>query len=75
MKKNTNQKILNPYYFSDRAPKVGFNIIFDSQIIDPSFSKINLKPKCPKLGIETTYIKKILEEMTTYYARLKNRYK
>ena len=66
------KKMTNPYYFSDRALRVGFNITLGSHQINHSNSKIIIKPNYPEFGIEFGHINKILKEMAFVYARLTN---
>ena len=67
--------MLNPYYFTDRALKVGFKFNLDSHHINHAISKLTILPNYSGFGIETIYINKILKEMATFYARLINQYK
>ena len=67
--------MLNPYYFTNRALKMGFEINLDSHHINHANSKLTILPNYSGFGIETIYINKILKEMATIYARLTNQYK
>ena len=69
--KETAKKI-NPYYFIDENLRIGFKIYLESQIIKYANSLLYIEPNFPDIGIETRYINKILKEMATIYARLKN---
>ena len=67
--------MLNPYYFTDNALRVGFNIKLESHHINHANSKLTINPNYPEFGNETRYINKITKEMATIYARLINQYK
>ena len=75
IKKELAEKMLNPYYFADRALKVGFKINLDNHHINIANSKLTILPNSSGFGIETLYFNKILKEMATVYARLGNQYK
>ena len=75
LNKELANKMLNPYYFTDNALKVGFNIKLESHNINHANSKLTVTPNYLEFGIETRYINKILKEMATIYARLINQYK
>ena len=66
--------MLNPYYFTDRAVQVGFEINLDSHHINLANSKLTIMPKFPEFGIEIRYINKIMKELAMIYARLINQY-
>ena len=55
--------------------KTGFKINLESHNINHAISLSNIVPNFPEIGIKTRYIKKILKEMATIYARLINQYK
>ena len=55
--------MLNPYYFTDRALRVGFNINLDSHHINDANSKLTITPNYPDFGIEVRYINKFLKEL------------
>ena len=71
--------MLNPYYFTDRALRVGFKIKLDTHHINHANSKLTINPNYPEFGIETRYdnidMNKITKEMAIIYARLINQYK
>ena len=67
--------MLNPYYFTDNALRVGFNIKLDSHHINHANSKSTISPNYPEFGIEVRYINKIIKELSVIYARLINQYK
>ena len=67
--------MLNPYYFTDRALKFGFNFTLESHHINHANSKLIVKPNYPEFGIEVRYFNKIVEELSVIYARLINQYK
>ena len=69
------KRMLNPYYFTDRALKVGFKINLDSHQINQANSKLTTTPNYPEFGIEVRYINKIMKELSVTYARLINHYK
>ena len=58
-----------------KTKKIGFKIFVESHNINHSNSLLNNNPNFPDIGTETRYINKILKEMATYYARLRNQYK
>ena len=60
--------MISPYFFTDRALRVGFIISLSSH------SELTFTPVHAKFGIETRYIYKILTEMATFHARLINQY-
>ena len=75
LKKELARKMINPYYFTDRALQVGFKINLDSHNLHHANSKFTIIPNYPEFGIEVRYINKILKELTVIYARLINQYK
>ena len=52
LNKELANRMLNPYYFTDRAIKVGFNIKLDSHQINPANSKLTINLNNPEFGIE-----------------------
>ena len=64
----------NPYYFSNENIQIGFKIILDSQNLNHANSILSIIPFYPYFVFETRYIKKILSELATIYARLINHY-
>ena len=54
--KELSLKMINPFYFSDRASQFGFNITLDSHHITHSKLKTTNQPYCTELQIETIYI-------------------
>ena len=64
------KKMINPYYFTDRALRVGFNINLDSHHINHTNSKLTIIPNYPEFGLEIHYINKIKKELSVIYARL-----
>ena len=68
-------RMINPYYFTDRALQVGFKINLDSHHINHAISKITILPNYPEFGIEVRYIDKIIKQLAVIYARLINQYK
>ena len=75
LNKELANRMLSPYYFTDNALQVGFNVKLDSHHINHANSKLTISPNYPEFGIEPRYINKILKEMATIYARLINQYK
>ena len=69
------KKMINPYYFTNRALQVAFKINLDSHHINHANSKLTITPNFPEFGIELRYISKIMKELAMIYARLKNQYK
>ena len=67
--------MLNPYYFTDRNLKVGFEINLDSHHINHANSKLTIITNYLEFGIEVRYINKIMKELSVIYARLLNQYK
>ena len=61
-----------PYNFSDENLKIGFKIFLESLNINHAKSLLNFEPIFPDIGIQRRYLNKILREMATIYARLKN---
>ena len=68
-------KMINPFYFTDRALGVGFNITRESHHINDVKSKLFVKPNYPEFGIEVRYIKKTMKELSVIFARLISQYK
>ena len=62
--------MINPYYFTDRALRVGFKIALESHPINHANSKKVIKPNYTKFGTEVRYNKKIIGELSVIYARL-----
>ena len=75
LNKELAKKMINPYYFTDRALKVGFKINLDSRNLHHANSELTIIPNYPEFGIEVRYINKILKELAVIYARLINQYK
>ena len=48
--------MINPYYFTNRNLKVGFNITLKSHHINHANSNLIVKPNYPEFGIEVRYI-------------------
>ena len=67
LKKETARKKISPYYFIDRALQVEFNITLDGHHINHASSKLTINPNYSQ--IEIRYVKEMLEEMTTVYAK------
>ena len=74
LNKELAKKMINPYYFTDRALRVGFNFTLEGQHIIHANSKLIIKPNCPEFGIEVCYIKKIIKELSVIFARLINQF-
>ena len=75
LNKELARKMINPYYFTDRALQVGFKINLDSHNLHHANSKLTIIPNYPEFGIEFRYINKIMKESAVIYARLKNQNK
>ena len=52
LNKELARKMKNPYCFTDRNLKVGFNIILESHQINHANSKLIIKPNYPEVGVE-----------------------
>ena len=65
----------NPYCFTDRNMKLGFEIDLDSHHINHANGKLTITPNFPEFGIEVPYIDKIMKELSLIYARLINQFK
>ena len=68
------KKMINPYYFIDETLKLGFKNILDSYNVNHANSLLTIELNFPDIGIETRYITKILNEMTTICARSIDQY-
>ena len=66
--------MLNPYYLTDRAFKVGFKMNLDSHHINHANSKLTILPNYLGFGIETICNNKIQKEMAHINARIINQY-
>ena len=64
--------MINPYYFTDRNLRVGFNINLGSHHIIHANSKLSITPNYPEFGIEVRFINKIIKELSVTYARIIN---
>ena len=67
--------MLNPYYFTDRNLKVGFNNTLESHHNNHANFKLNVKPNYPEFGIEFRYVNKIMKKFSVTYARIIIQYK
>ena len=56
----------NPYYFTDRALRGGFNITLESHHISQANSKLNIKTNYPEFGIEARYFNKVIKDLSVY---------
>ena len=54
--------MIDPYYFTDRALRVGFEITLESRLNIHTNSKLNIKVNYPEFGVEVCYISKIIKE-------------
>ena len=70
LNKELAEKMINPYYFTDRAVKVGFNITLEGHYINHANSEIIITPNYSEFGIQIRYINKIVKELSVIYARL-----
>ena len=75
IEKELAKKMINPYYFIDRIIKIGFNINLESHNNNHAASILTSAPNFPEFGIDSQYIFRIMKEMATIYARLKNQHK
>ena len=50
--------MINPFYFTDKALRVGFKINIDNHHINHANSKLTITPNHPEFDIEFRYIKK-----------------
>ena len=75
LNKELANKMINPYYITDRALQIGFKINLDSHNLHHANSKLTIIPNYTEFGIEVRYINKILKELAVIYARLINQYK
>ena len=75
LKTDLAKKMPQSYYLTDKALRVGFDIILGSHHINHSNSKLTTKPNISEIEIETIYVIKIVREMVKKYARLINHYK
>ena len=55
------RRMLNPYYFTDRALQVGFKIILRSHNLHHTISEITITPNHPEFGTENRYIIEIIK--------------
>ena len=69
------KKMINPYFFIDENLKIDFKIHLESHNINHANCLLKTIPTFPDIGIETSFINKVLKEMATIYAGLKNQYK
>ena len=69
------KKMINPYILTDRNLEVGFNFTLESQHINHANSELIIKPNFPEFGIESSYIIKIIKNLSVIYARLINQNK
>ena len=67
--------MINPYYFTDRALRVGFKINLDCHHINNASYKLTFIPNYPEFGIEVRIKIKIRKELSVIYARLSFQYK
>ena len=75
LNKELSEKMLKPYYFTDRNLKVGFNITLESHLFNHAKSRKIVTPNYPEFRIEIRYINIIIKEISIIYARLINQYK
>ena len=73
--KELTSRMINPYYFTDRALRVGFKITLRSHHNNHANSKLTTAPNYPEFGIEVRYINKIMKELSIIHARLINQYR
>ena len=75
LNKELTKKMINPYYFTDRALRVGFIITLENHHINHAISKLIIKPNYFEFGIEVRYIDKTKKELCVIYANLIHQYK
>ena len=75
MNKELAGKMINLFYFADRALQIRFNINLGSHNINHANSVLTIEPHSPVFGIELRYFSKILKEMAIIFSRLKNQNK
>ena len=75
MNKELAEKMLNPYYITDRSLQVRFNINLDSHQISHANPIITFKTTYSETGIEILYFNEILRQMAAIYAGLINQQK
>ena len=75
LNKELAKKMINPFFFTDRALQIGFKNILDSHNLHHANSKLTIIPNYPEFGIEVRFINKSLKELAVIYARLINQYK
>ena len=63
LNKELARKVINPYYFTDGALRVGFKNNLDSHYLHHTNSKITITPNHPEFGIEFRYIIKIMKKL------------
>ena len=66
LKKGLAKKMINPYYFTNRALRVGFNKALYRHHINHANSELNIKQNFPEFGIETRYDKKITRKWLVF---------
>ena len=74
LNKELAKKIINPYYFTDRNTKIGFEIDLDSHHINHANSKLTVTPNFAEFGIEFRFINKNIKELSVIYGKLINQY-
>ena len=67
--------MINLLYFIDEKLKIGFKVNLESHNINHAKSLLKFVPNFLDIGNETRYNNKVLKEMATIYASLKNHYK
>ena len=69
------RRMINPYYFTDRALRVRFKNNLDSHHIYHAKSKLTITPNYHEFGIEVHFINKIMKDFSIIHSRLINQYK
>ena len=67
--------MINPYCFTDRFLKIGFNFNLESHHISHAKSKLTFTPNYPEFGIEVRYINRIIKDLSDICVRILNQYK
>ena len=74
LNKELAKKMVNPYYVTDKALRVGFKLVLESHHNNHVYSELFIKPIYSEFGIEFQYFNKVVKELCVIYARLINQY-
>ena len=75
LNKELANKMINPFYFTDKNLKVAYKINLDSHNLHHTNCKLTITPTFPEFGIEFRFNNKTMKELSVIYARLINQYK